>query len=246
MSLRGFDAVFSWAKVVSSSVASATKATLYNLAGIGSDDPEDDDADELGEIATEQEVLTSLGIIARPRAPKKGSDDVTRFAEALGIRTTDGVVPIGMRDRRLHERFPAPKEGTIALVGYGGAFLSFDDTATDSGDEKATLATLYVPYEYSNGVAGKAMLLSFDPIAEALSVVHGDGFALSMSPAEGILLRGGDAATFAQLKPGLALIHAEKIMLKGNVYLGAKAELGAPLLAGAASPPSPSVFVAPA
>lgn len=234
--MSAFDAVFTWAKIVSSSVKESTKATLYSLAGIGSDDPEDEDTDDLGETASDQEVITALGIIARPRKPAKGSDNITRYAEALGIRTLDGTLPIGARDRRLHEKFPAPKEGTIAFVGYGGAFLAFDDTTSDSGDEKATLVTLYVPYEYSNGVASKAMLLTFDPLADALSLVHSAGLALSMSADQGIVFRGGNAGTFGQIKPGLILFHADSIILKGNVSAGAKPETATPVIASSASP----------
>ena len=54
-----------------------------------------------------------------------------------------------------------------------------------------------------------------------------------------------DAGTFMQLKPAEFLLQAPEMMLKGNVYLGAGAETGVPLMAGAASPPSPSVFVSP-
>lgn len=241
MSFRGFDTVFTWARVVSSSVASVTKATLYNLAGIGSDDPEDEDTDELGEAATEQEVLTSLGIIARPRAPKKGTDDITRFAEALGIRTTDGLLPIGMRDRRLHERFPAPKEGTIALVGYGGAFLSFDDTATDSGDEKATLATLYVPYEYSNGVAGKAHALLLDPLEEAVSLIHGDGSAAILT-SDAALLRSPDGSAFIEVRNGKVIISAPQLVCRGGLLIGSEAGPAFPI-AYISGGPQPSTLL---
>jgi hypothetical protein len=213
-------------------------------AGVGSFD--EDDALG-GEQAQDAEAYGAPGIVFRPRPPEDVStpDGSQRLAaEAMAARTGDGLVPMAWRDLRFNRVFPAPKPGTVALVGYGGGFLAFDDTAGNSGDQKATLGTLYVPYQFSGGVPAKAMVITVDPETEALQLIHGDGFAISMTPDEGIVMR-ADAETFARMKPGEMLFHAAKIMLKGNVYLGAQAEVGVPLLAGGASPPCPTLYLSP-
>ncbi len=230
-----------------------TGSTTYGphnavLMGGGASVGSFDESDALGgETAQDAEAYGAPGIVFRPRPPEDVDtpDGTQRLAaEAMAARTADGLVPMAWRDLRFNRVFPNPKAGTVALVGYGGGFLAFDDTSADSGDQKATLSTLYVPYQFTNGVPAKAMVITCDPEAEALQLIHGDGFAISMTPDEGIVMR-ADAETFARMKPGEMLFHAAKIMLKGNVYAGAQAEVGVPLLAGSASPPCPTLYLSP-
>lgn len=233
------DFIVSFVKAASSSVDPSTHAVLINLVGIPAFDDETE-SDEKGETATSPS-FSAPGIIWRPRV-QSGED----AAEAAAVRVGDGMTGVAWRDLRLNAVFPNPKEGDVALVGYGGGFHSFSDTAANSGDQKATIQTIYVPYEFSGGTPSKAMAVILDPTAgtESMTLVHGDGASIILKKDKEILFV-IDGSTFASFKPDALTLQATKIMLKGNVYLGAKAEVGVPLLAGSASPPGPSVFISP-
>jgi hypothetical protein len=145
----------------------------------------------------------------------------------------DELIPFTWRDLRLNKVYPAPKPGTVALVGYGGAFLSFDDT--DAGE---TLATLYVPYE--GGTKCHSIIL--DPKQKTIGIVHGSGLAIGMSADGGIVAR-ADGSTSWTLTPGLFQAIAAKIVLQGNVVAGADPAKARPVLPGAATLASPSVWL---
>lgn len=190
------------------------------------------------ETAQDVAAFGAPGIVFRPRPPEDvaGSDgqNYTVGAEALGVRQGDEIKPFTWRDLRINKVFPAPKPGTIALVGYGGAFLSFDDT--DAGDSRTTL---YVPY--AGGT--KCHTIVLDPEAEVIGIVHGEGMAIGMSKDGGIVAR-ADSSTTWTLKPGLFQVIASKIVLQGNCVIGARPETAVPLSPGALTPPAcPSVFV---
>ncbi len=134
------------------------------------------------------------------------------------------------------------------FAGYRGSFLSHQIGAT-SGSKKANITTLYVPYEFDGaGVPTKAHAIVVDP-ALGIQLVHGDGVFFALSHDVGIGEPGitwamGPTA-FGRISASEVLIHHPKIMLKGNIYLGAQPEAGAPLLPGPISPPCPSLFVSP-
>lgn len=193
------------------------------------------------ETAQDVEAFGAPGIVFRPRAPEERDNaDGHRYklgAEALGVRMGDNIQPFTWRDLRINEVFPAPKPGTVALVGYGGAFLSFDDT--DALDSRATL---YVPY--AGGTKCHSIVL--DPAAEVIGIVHGEGMAIGMSKDGGIVGRVDDATSFT-LKPGLFQVIAAKIVMQGNCVLGGNPATAVPLAPGALTPPlCPTVFVTPA
>lgn len=251
--------VVEFCKVISSSVGGTNTAALFNVTGIGGfaldDDGAisgDDESDDGGEQAHEQEVFQGLGLIGRPLPPE---GDL--FAESLAVRTEDGLVPFAFRDLRLHRAInadgnpTAPLEGQILLVGYGGAFLAHSMTAGNVGSKRGNVLTLYVPYEFNGaGVPQKAHAISIDPTDgnSSISLVHGDGVFFTLTEDAGAgpgISWAVDASTFGRMTAGEVVIQSEKIMLKGNVYLGASAETGLPLLAGIASPPGPSIFISP-
>ena len=224
------DELIGFFRVIGTEVVSG--AVRMSLSGIGSLDPDaDPEDDEKGEAVPGQIPWGPLGIIVRPRAPSTRSDGTREFAEAIGLKHADDAPPFAYRDSRLHRRFAAPKDGSIAFVGYGGAFLAFDDTGVNSGDEKATIATLYVPYAWAGGVAGKAHVLEFDttPGNESVVLAHGDGFAISMFEDEGITMR-ADISTFVNIKPGKIQVNADEIALQGNCSAGVPVLPGAPIL----------------
>ncbi len=188
---------------------------------------------------TAQDVVAfgAPGIVFRPRPPESvsGSDgqDYKVGAEALGVRQGDEIKPFTWRDLRINKAFPAPKPGTIAFVGYGGAFLSFDDTA--AGDSRTTL---YVPYANRT----KCHTIVLDPESEVIGIVHGEGMAIGMSKDGGIVAR-ADGSTTWTLKPGLFQVIASKIVLQGNVVAGARPETASPVLPAATTLASPSVWL---
>jgi len=124
-------------------------------------------------------------------------------------------------------------------------------TAENVGSKRANISALYVPYAFdSAGVAQKAHAIIIDPTDgnSSIQLIHGDGVRLTLSEETGSgpgIVAAIDGSTFLRMAAGELTLQAEKVTLKGNVYLGAAAETGLPLLAGVASPPSPSVFVSP-
>lgn len=243
--MSALDAVLSFAKAVASSIVG--REPVYNLAGAGgfrSDSSgavtDTTDADEAGEVAAEQWGYGPLGLVARPLPP-----DSRGFAEAAALRVDGGLLPIGWRDLRLYESLGGaggtPAAGQVMLAGYGGAFLAHSINA--AGDN---VSTWYVPHaRNSDGVPQAAHAIAIDPTEgnSSITVLHASGAVVTLTD-QGITLA-VDGETFLALSPGACTINAAKVTIKGNVYLGAQAEAGAPLLPGPASPPSPSVFVSP-
>ena len=251
--------VVEFVKVIASSVAGANAATVYNVAGIagfavdedGQITGESTDDDE-GEQAHEQEVFQSLGIIGRPLPP---SGDL--FAEALTVRTEDGLLPFAFRDLRLHRALnpsgtpTTPREGQLMFAGYGGAFLSHSMTASNTGSKKGNVTTLYCPYDFdANGVPQKAHAIIINPSSDAnsISIVHGAGVFFTLTGDTGAgpgLVASVGSSTFLRMTDGELTLQAERVLLKGNVFLGRLAEAGVQLLGGPVTPASPSVFVSP-
>jgi hypothetical protein len=151
-SFSGF--VLTFFRVLGSTVAGKHSAVLYGLEGsIG--DLDDPDGDTPGEQVPAVEAYGALGLLARPRPAETIAGEVLNV-EGYGARTPKGMVPFATRDLRLNRRFPNPKPGTVALVGYGGGFLSFDDADGDT-----SLGTLYVPYARDgSGNVTKAHMIS--------------------------------------------------------------------------------------
>lgn len=224
-------------RVVGSTVLGRNSAVLVGGEGqVGSLD--EDDADDAGERMEDAEAYGTLGLVFRPRPPDPSTG---LAAEVMAVRSGDGkMVPLAWRDLRLNRRFPAPKPGSVALVGYGGGFLALDDSDPTAG--AMTKATLYVPYAFSGGVAGKALVVALDPEQESISLIHGDGYAITLAKDTGITMR-ADESTWMNMKSGETTVASAKIVLQGNVAVGASPTTALPLLAGPASPPCPSLFV---
>lgn len=240
--MTALDAVAAFVKVVGSALVG--REPTFNVRAIGGFGGFDgDDSDSAGEQSTGQVGYSALGIIGRPLPPEGAL-----FAEAAALRIDGGLSPIGWRDQRLH-RAVQVDEGQLAFAGYGGAVLSHAMTDDPVGARRANIATWYVPFDFdSSGVPQKAHTIAIDPTPgnSSISLVHASGLFLTLTEDAG----GGpgitwavDSSTFGRMKAGEVVIQAAKIMLKGNVYLGAAAEAGAPLLAGPISPPCPSLFV---
>jgi hypothetical protein len=226
--------VLSFVRVLGSTVVGEHSAVLFG--GEGAVDDVDDPL-KLGasDTFTDAEALGSLGLVVRPRPPETIQGKVLG-AEGIGARLGSSTVPLGLRDLRLNRRFGSPKPGSVALVGYGGGFLAFDDT-----DSKETRATLYVPYSFAGGFPAKAMTIAIDPEAESMMLVHGDGYAVVLDKDNGITLR-GDGSTWLRVGQGKIEMVAASISARGIVALGADTSAAVPLLPSLATQPTPSVF----
>lgn len=253
--MGAFDQIGAFVRVLSSELLGASFEPVFSLASLGDfgDDGSPDDSDDVGEQATRQPGYGALGIIGRPLAPSGGI-----FAEAIALRVDGGLQPLGWRDLRLNRVLNpggsggTPAEGQVVFVGYGGAFLSHALTAAAVGSQRANISTWYVPYQFdADDVPEKAHVISIDPTPgnSSISLVHGDGVRIDLTEDAGTggpgIVASIDGSTFLRFAGGELSIQAAKIMLKGNVYVGTSAEAGLPLLAGAASPPCPSLFVSP-
>jgi len=175
------DVVCTVLRVTGSTIFGKHSAVLVGgKGGVPDIDLENKDGEAAGELATDTEGYGALGIVVRPRPPSVPQGEVEELAaEARALRTTAGLFPVSWRDLRLNRRFPAPKPGTVALVGYGGGFLSFDDADGDT-----SLGTLYVPYERNgSGNVTKAHMLSMGRDGSGkpfVGLISGEGPRLTM------------------------------------------------------------------
>lgn len=209
-------------RVTGSVILGKHSAVLYSGEGqvgalTGLDDLE---SEAPGEEAADVEGYGGFGLVFRPRPPEKVAGGEELAAEAMALRTPDGLVPVAWRDLRLHRKFPAPKAGTVALVGYGGGFAAFDDTAANSGTAKASKYTLYVPYQFNGaGTPTKAHLIAVDPESESINILHADGGQFVLLPQRQIMAV-SDNGTWWNLEPGKFEVQAAQISLVGTVYIG--------------------------
>lgn len=223
--------------VTGSTVDGPHNAVLFGAAGIAG--LAEDDAGETGQ---DLDAYGAPGIVWRPRAPEE-IDGETVGAEAVGLRVSDDVLPAGWRDLRWNRRFPSPKPGTVALVGYGGGFLSFDDAAAADG----TIQVLYCPYAYSGGTPTKAHSIILDPEEESITIVHGEGQSALLQSDGSIRLQSPDGQSFVQIEDGKITLQSGQIVINGGaVVIGNPLGPIVPLAAGPASPPCPRLFLNPA
>lgn len=249
------DTVIAFGKVLGSRLLGPRSEPVYNVEGIaefaGFGSGQADTSSSRGEQATDQLGYGPLGFLSRPLPPDAGG-----AAETANLRTDGGLNPIAWRDLRLCDAInpggsgATPAAGQQCFAGYGGAMLTHSMTAAPSGSRKANISTWYVPYLYVDGVPTKAHTISIDPSDgnQSISIVHGDGLFLTLTHDSGAgpgIVAAVDGATFLRMSAGELSLNAARILLKGNVYLGAAAEAGVQLFGGPISPPSPSVFVSP-
>jgi len=211
-----------------------TTAVLYHVEGI--DGIDDEDTIGEGDIAP---VYGALGIVSRPLEPTGENR-----AEVVCIRTADGLIPIATKDLRLRMAGNGPGVGTVAMVGYSGGFYSL--SPVDGELNKGTIHVLYCPYNPDgNGVYQKAHVITLDPSGgnESISIVHGDGMAITMSASKEIVIKNSDGSSTITIDDS-GITMTGQINLAGSVVVG-NPLTAVPLLAGAASPPCSTLFVSP-
>jgi hypothetical protein len=227
--------IISLLQVNGSTVAGPHNAVL--VGGSGGVDGFDDD----GEITQDAEAYGGPGLVFRPRPPEDVDTDdgtVEVGAEAVGVRVGDELVPVAWRDLRWNRAFPSPKAGTVALVGYGGGFMSFDDTDTGEG----SIQVLYCPYSFSSGVAQKAHAVILDPDEETITLVHGDGASIVLTETE-VIIKGPSGGTSMVLSDTDLKIFAN-VQVMGRMAVGVPtvgAAVPLPVLTGPPGAPVASI-----
>jgi hypothetical protein len=200
-------------KIIATSLADKTKAVLGNLTGAGSGiDPTNPEADQGSEFALKSPFFTALGIIARARPPSKLRDGTAVHAEHASTQDGGGMTAFAYRDLRLNEQYPAPPEGVVALVGYGGGYLELADAGA-SGDQRATKITIAVPYQWSGGTPAKTHRITIDPDAGSIKIQHGDGVAIELTSAGITLGASGGAIPVARATPLVSYLTALETLL---------------------------------
>lgn len=245
------DELFTFTKVMGSSLKSDTAGTmssiLYSVSGDASVEFSEDGPvvvldDDKAEADDSAEFFSGLGLLARPLPPEVKNGQ-KYHAEALCIRHGDRLVPFGYRDTRIKMNGAAPNAGTIALAGYGGGFLSLEPVISNN-EVQSTRSVLYLPYSFVAGSPQKAHAIIMDTASgnESVSVIHGDGMAITMF--EGKIVAKNKAGTASWQLSDTGTTITGQTNLAGPVVIG-NPSTAVPLLAGPASPPSSTLFLSP-
>jgi hypothetical protein len=253
------DYVIQFGKVSGTSVLTdSSGATQWNVTGIAGldgtlDESEPIISDDDGERTDNADVFGALGIIGSPLRPTT-FDNRDEHAEVACLRTADGLLPLSTRDIRTKMQGNGPTEGTIALVGYGGAFHSISPLLTKSGTNDEIIESIdgathviYCPYDFnSSGVAQKAHSITIDPTSgnESISVVHSTGASVFIDKDESIQMQTKDGKSFIRLENGKITMQADQLVLSGTTFIGDPFSTATlPLLAGALSPACPRLYL---
>lgn len=249
-----FDMVLAWGRVLATQVSATTKAVLVDVAGPGGGRTDVEllalgmkPAGNTCERATGEVLYGQLGVIARPRPPNREG-----IAEVLTVRTSDGLTPIAARDTRTSARYPAPKDGDVAVVHDAGGFVSF----TDNGDKvampppdpppdpavvkrvglpKGTTVALYAPKLTDLGAVDRAHALALDTSEsnESVSLVHALGMALLMTKEKVVILKNAAGDAYIQIDDDGVTINGNT-KLNGGVVFG-DAPTAVPVLVASAA-----------
>lgn len=211
--------VFSFAKLVATTVSGTAKFLLANVEGLA------------GDGGVQEETYGQIGVVVRPRYPTS-----TGYAEVLCSKGGDNLYVIGGRDARTHARFPAPKDGDVALVHDGGAFLSLSDngdtvpvpslppgedasSAPLAGTSKSTVITMLAPQVDGSGAVSKSHALILDASSEgqSASLIHMLGMALLMTKEKNVILKNADGSQWIQLSDSAILLNGTTQLLGGVV-----------------------------
>ena len=243
------DFVIQFSHVITSTVDAETNALRYNVVGLGVLDQDADGAvntdPELSEGTNDADVFGTAPVLCRPLPPETIRGQQFHL-EVACVREADGLTPIATRDLRLKMPGSAPNEGTVALVGYGGGFLSH--SAVDGG-AGGTISVMYCPFDFDDdGNAQQAHSITLDPTDGNSSIViaHANGLAITFSDEDkkALLLKNAAGDATIRVDDDGVTITATQIVLSGGVIVGEPA-LAVPLLAGPLSPPSTKFYVGP-
>lgn len=220
MTSSAIDFIGGFFRVLSTRVSDKTRSILLELAGIS--DPNNPDDDRSGEVAPDQLAYGALGLLYNPLDKGTMPDERTPAqADAFGIRTADGVIPIVWFDPRIDAAFPnGPAKGTIALAGYAGGFHSID--LTDDGE--SNIHVIYAPLNGitpADGAAAHAIILDTTNNNQSISILHAFGHAILFTDDGYIVLRSRNGSVSVKL-------GNDGITLFGNTVIAGGATIGSP------------------
>jgi hypothetical protein len=223
---RVADFAFGFRRVLASKVMGAAKAIVVALEGVKGED--DDEANK--ERSEDTSFFGALGLVARP-LPNVEAKDATPtnpegYAEVICARFGDEDLPICHRDLRLCAKLN-PQEGEIALVQYGGGFLSL----RPASDGLGTQASLYVPRLKSDGSVEMAHGLFVDPTdGGSLSMLHGGGAGFFLT-ADGAMVKNHAGDAFVDLNETQARLSAPTMFVStGSFFVYINGDLGSHVL----------------
>lgn len=240
-----FDLVLHWGKVVSTGFGKAG-GVVAQVVGIGALDPDADETDDSAGELGDDSPMFGWGVQIRPLPPEV-IDGLSMHAEVICARTADGLVPIGLRDLRLERVHSGLKEGSVCLPGYKGGFISHD-----VGPNGKQISTLYVPTAFdAAGAPTEALLITMNGDDKSITILTGGtaapGSIVTLQQEDrSMTWQTTDGTSVMRLEPGKATLQFDQIVLNGTVVVGNPTGPIVPLLAGAASPPCPRLFLNPA
>jgi hypothetical protein len=198
-----FNRLFSILYAVTSKLGVASPSVLLNLTA--------DDADPDAESSAEEAVWSP--VLVRPR-----DKDADGLAEMIAVRGEDCFHVLALRDLRLTTAAGQLAKGSVRLPGYGGGFVSIDDRP----DQESSILTAYTPY--ANKTKAHAVILDTSEGNEAISVVHGAGHAILLTP---------DGTIIMKNKAGDAFLGVSDsgVLMSGDMKLGNNLVVGDPTAA---------------
>lgn len=192
------------AATVQGTVISDKGVTLANVEAI-----------QGGESDTGAPIHGALGVVSRPLDP-----DNTGAAEALCVRSSDGLVVAAMKDLRLEQQAAVPlKKGTIRLSGYRGATVSVSVAESGTG----SVITLYVPFEHdADGVPQKAHVLAMDPTSgqENVTLAAASGAAVLLGSDGSTTCKSGNGENFVSITDDGVSFSGDLRMPNSNLVVG--------------------------
>lgn len=170
---------------------------------------------ELGEDDTAAPIHGALGVVSRPL-----DENADGAAEAVCVRSSDGLVIASMKDLRIEQQSAVPLEkGTIRLAGYRGATVSVSVAASGTG----SVITMYVPFAHDgDGVPAKAHVLTMDPTSGQESVVLGaaSGAALVLASDGSATCKSGNGENFISITNDGVTFSGDLRMPNSNLVVG--------------------------
>jgi hypothetical protein len=192
--MGGFDWVFSLARVVATSLKGTKKVLVANVEGIE------------GETSNEQIAYGALGVITRPLPP-----DENGAAEAICVRTEDGLLPVGWRDPRLSAQTNG-KLGEAILTGYYGGFVSLKPNATNDGCD----FTAYAPK--ADGSKASAISIDTTTANSNVTIMHDSGVMIQLAGSKVVIAN--------RLGNAYIEINDTGIVINGNVQVNGSMVVG--------------------
>lgn len=219
------DRLVAFCKVVSTTVGEHSGSILLNLRGDSAGDTDNASAEQ----STDEPIYGALGVLSRARAA-----DTLGHAEAIALRTDDGLPTVALRDLRITRARGNVAHGAVSLAGYGGGFVGIDDAPTGTG----SIVTVYAPYQHDGeGIPAKAHVVTLDTTTgnEAVILAHAEGHSVILTAEGKVLIKNKAGDVFLSVEDDGTVFSGDvkltNNLLAGNTALVQDVALAAPLVA---------------